>query len=146
MNALFSITSSSKCSSILDAKKILLNKAMVHAIPKQVTTNPLISAGHWLHRWQAALCTARWECVCNPVVPQDCQTHCTLQFDWLHKVFYSLKIFALSPCAWTVCCSLRIASGEHLQKWLNFYRGKGSCTTAPLFQQDVEWLTWKDMQ
>lgn len=39
------------------------------------------------------------ECVCNPVVPPDCQTHCTLQFDWLHKVFYSLKIFALSPYA-----------------------------------------------
>lgn len=33
-------------SSILEAKKILLDKAMVHAVPQQVTTNALISIGH----------------------------------------------------------------------------------------------------
>lgn len=46
------------------------------------------------------------ESACNPVMlpgsPSTTPGCQTLQCDWLHKVFYSLKTFTLPPCAWTI--------------------------------------------
>lgn len=123
-------------SSILDVKKILLDKVMVHAVPKQVTTNPLMSTAHWLH---SDRCTAQCTVCLQPCdasrQPQDYQAAkliapcslvtqsllqlenlCTLSLDYLYVLHWELPVES-------------IPRNDRF-----FYRGKGSCTTSPLFQ------------
>lgn len=112
---------------------------MVHAVPKQVTTNPLISTGHWLHRWQVYspvqnVSPILW---CFQDNPRTTRLPNSLHSAaWSHKIFYSLKISALSSCPCTIymCPHWELSVESIPRNDRFFYRGKGSCRTAPLFQ------------
>lgn len=94
------------CSSILEAKKILLDNATVHATPKHSDDQCIDQ--YWSLTIQVMDCL-----VYSPVQGVSaalgltgCQTHCTLQCNWLHKPFYRLTIFTLSLFASTVCIGM----------------------------------------
>lgn len=132
-------------------KKILLDKAMVHAVPKQVTTNPLMSTAHWLH---SDRCTAQCTVCLQPCdasrQPQDYQAAKLIAPSvWLHKVYYSLKISAL--CPWTIYMFFTVnCQWRAFPEMTDFSTEERGAAQHPLssshVKQDIQWLTWKDMQ
>lgn len=91
---------------------------------------------------------------CFQTVPglPGCKTHCTLQFDWLHKPFAAWKsLRSLSLCLdhlhaphW----ELPVESTPRNDRFSS--TGERGVAQQPLssshVKQDVQWLTWKDMQ
>lgn len=143
--------------SLLDAKKILLDKAMIRAIPKQVTTNPLISTGHCYTGDTLPSVQPSAESVCNPVMlPGSPRT--TRLPNSLHPAVWLVTQSLLQPenlCTLSLCLDHLYVPHwelpvESTPRNVRFSTGERGVAQQPLssshVKQDVQWLTWKDIQ